>query len=900
MTSGRWGRLDWLPIPLFLAAIIAARMAGLNGSYESHTLLLFLSFTFYTLVSLGTLYLIGRSFLSSGSLGLLMLECGVVFWSLAGTVGDFVSQGDANINVTIFNTGIMLAGLCYLTGTILTLGQLRALHAKCRWLGAGIAFSLGALWLVAQAALLGWLPVFFIPGHGGTPVRYFVLISAIATFALSAGLLLSNQRAKYPSFIYWYALALLMMAVGLFGVMIQLSLGSVVNWLSRAAQWLGGAYLLAAAFESLRESQIPLIPRVNESHPAYYRDAIALTIVIGAAAIRLTFLQALDTQAPYLLFYPAVIFAAMYGGLRPGILATALSAILADYFWIEPVGSFVMSKTSTWLSSAIFMLSGAMITWLANAVRIARARAYAAETQSLLAAEREVAMKELQESESREKARAAELQAFLDAVPGIVFIANDPEGRNMTGTRATNEFLRLPAQANLSKSASDSEKPVTFRAMKDGVEIPPEELPVQQAARGSEIRDYELDIVFSDGVVRTILGNATPVPDDHDNPRGAIGVFIDITGHKQAEKTIRDRERLLQDVIDCSTSPIFLKDVDGRFIIINTALESMLGMSRKEIKGKTDYDIASKGVADYWRTHDKKVMETGKAIQIEEVADLRDGLHIFLANKFPLVDVNGQVYGVGAISHDITDRKLAEAEKEKLITELEAALKELDSFTYSVSHDLRAPLRAIDGFSRMLLTDIGEKLDPESMRKFNVIRNNAEKMAQLIDGLLGLSRTGRASLSQTRIEMNLLVKDVWEELLAGNRDRDVELIINDLPSAFGDRVLVRQVLSNLLSNAIKFTSKRDHAVIEVSGSVSDGFSTYCVKDNGAGFDMRYYDKLFGVFRRLHGEKEFEGTGVGLAIVNKIIQKHGGRIWAESNPDEGATFYFTLPVVIGTH
>lgn len=196
-TPGRWVRLAWLPVPLLLAAIIAARMAGLRGSYESHTLMLVLSSTFYTLVSLGTLYLVGRSFLASGLPGLLLLECGVVLWSLAGTVGDFVSNGDANINVTIFNTGILLAGLCHLTGIILMQRQPRVLRMKPLWLGIGIAFALGALWLVSEAALTGWPPVFFIPGHGGTLVRYFVLISAVAMFVLSAGLLQANQREGY-------------------------------------------------------------------------------------------------------------------------------------------------------------------------------------------------------------------------------------------------------------------------------------------------------------------------------------------------------------------------------------------------------------------------------------------------------------------------------------------------------------------------------------------------------------------------------------------------------------------------------------------------------------------------------------------------------------------------------
>jgi PAS domain S-box-containing protein len=400
-SPGKLGRLAWLPIPLLLAAIIAARLAGLRDTYESHTLLLFLSFIFYTLVSLGTLYLIGRSFLALGLPGLLLLECGIVLWSLAGTVGDFVSHGDANINVTIFNTGILLAGLCHLAGAILTLRPQRVLHAKAVWLGAGCAFALGALWLVSQAALSGWLPIFFIPGHGGTPVRYCVLISAIAMFVLSAGLLHANQRTARLPFTSWYALALLMLAVGLFGVMIQLSLGCLVNWLSRSAQWLGGLYLLFAAIASLRESELPLLPLEEKLHLAYYREAIAVAVVLAAAAIRLSFFSALGMQAPFVTFYPAVMFASIYGGLRAGLLATALSAIIVDYFWIEPAGQFTIGQPSGWLAIMIFLLSGAMIAWVSDAMRRARARVSSAETQAVLAAEREAVAEVLRKSEER-------------------------------------------------------------------------------------------------------------------------------------------------------------------------------------------------------------------------------------------------------------------------------------------------------------------------------------------------------------------------------------------------------------------------------------------------------------------------------------------------------------------
>ena len=363
-------------------------------------------------------------------------------------------------------------------------------------------------------------------------------------------------------------------------------------------------------------------------------------------------------------------------------------------------------------------------------------------------------------------------------------------------------------------------------------------------------------------------------------PRQFAVIFMDITKRKQVEKVLRERERLLQDVIDGSTSPIFLKDIDGKFITINASLERMLGMSREEIKGKTDYDIAAKEVADYWWTHDKKVMETGKAIQIEEVADLQDGHHIFLANKFPLVNAEGQVYGVGAISHDITKRKHAEMELQERTKQLEDANKELESFGYSVSHDLRAPLRAIDGYAKMILKQQEHKFDENTRHQFDLIRNSAKMMGQLIDDLLALSRLGRESLSLSRLNMEELTRKVWEELKASNPDRSIDLKMGHLPEGMGDRSLIKQVLVNILSNAMKFTRVRETPLIEVGGYEEGLAVVYYARDNGVGFDMQHHDNLFGVFKRLHSTAEYEGTGVGLAIVQRIINRHGGRVWAE--------------------
>lgn len=232
---------------------------------------------------------------------------------------------------------------------------------------------------------------------------------------------------------------------------------------------------------------------------------------------------------------------------------------------------------------------------------------------------------------------------------------------------------------------------------------------------------------------------------------------------------------------------------------------------------------------------------------------------------------------------------------EKRTAQLESANAELESFSYTVSHDLRAPLRAIEGFSSMLLKDLEGRLDAECMRKFKIITDSSRKMSQLIDDLLRLSRTGRSDISITGLDMESLAKDVWTEIKSGNPGRNLELRTGDLPSIWGDKTLIRQVLANLLDNAVKFTRDREQAIIELKGCRAGNLVTFCIKDNGVGFDMRYKDKLFELFHRLHSDKEFEGTGAGLAIVKKIIERHQGAIWAESAPGEGATFCFRIPV-----
>jgi light-regulated signal transduction histidine kinase (bacteriophytochrome) len=233
-------------------------------------------------------------------------------------------------------------------------------------------------------------------------------------------------------------------------------------------------------------------------------------------------------------------------------------------------------------------------------------------------------------------------------------------------------------------------------------------------------------------------------------------------------------------------------------------------------------------------------------------------------------------------------------ELKKEAIKLEDANNELEAFAYSVSHDLRVPLRAIDGFSRIMIEDYEDKLDEEGVRLLNIIRENTKKMGQLIDDKLLLSRAGRQEMTITKIDISSLAKNVYREFNHDTQGRNIDFTVEDMPHTNADRALITQVLTNLIGNAIKFTRGKENAKINIGFKEDNEDNIYYVKDNGAGFDMKYYDKLFGLFQRLHSQEEFEGTGVGLSIVQRIISRHGGRVWGESKVGEGATIYFTIP------
>ena len=375
----------------------------------------------------------------------------------------------------------------------------------------------------------------------------------------------------------------------------------------------------------------------------------------------------------------------------------------------------------------------------------------------------------------------------------------------------------------------------------------------------------------------------------------------EIVERMKAEQGLRESEQRWLTTLSSIGDAVIATDADGRVTFMNTTAECLTGWtlgeaSQKQIKNV--FNIINEHTRNEVENPVSRALREGTIVGLANHTLLikKDGTEVPIDDSAaPIKDSEGMVYGVALIFRDITERKLAERVLIDHLKKLEEANKELESFTYSVSHDLKAPLRAIEGYSRMLIKKYGDHVVEDAKRMLSVIQNNTERMNVLIDDLLSFSRVLRANLSSVEIDMNNLANEVWHEIIEVNQERELEARFTNILPGFGDRTLIRQVLVNLLSNAVKFTKNRKPGIIEMNCYTEDSNIVYCLKDNGIGFNMAYYDKMFGVFQRLHGPEEYEGTGVGLAIVQRIIIRHGGRIWAEAEVDKGATFYFTLPL-----
>lgn len=383
-------------------------------------------------------------------------------------------------------------------------------------------------------------------------------------------------------------------------------------------------------------------------------------------------------------------------------------------------------------------------------------------------------------------------------------------------------------------------------------------------------------------------------------PGTMVVMFQDITKRKQTEEALECSERRLSDLIFSTADWVWEVDANGTYTYCSPQVEDILGYRPSEIVGKTPFDLMPPQESERVRDVFKHIVDEKAPIKELENWNLsRDGETVYiLTDGVPILDVDGNLLGYRGVDRDITARKQAEDELRRSRDQLAAAYKELESFSYSVSHDLRAPLRSIDGFSQAVLEDCRDKLDDQGRDYLSRLSQAAQKMGELIDDMLKLSRLSQKDLRLEAVDLSRLARDLDEEMRKRHPERRVDFHSEDGLVAQADPALIRQALFNLISNAWKFTAERETACIELgSHREEQGTETFYVRDNGAGFDMEYVDKLFGPFQRLHALSEFRGNGVGLATVKRIIARHDGTVRAEGEVDRGATFYFTLPKTI---
>jgi PAS domain S-box-containing protein len=503
--------------------------------------------------------------------------------------------------------------------------------------------------------------------------------------------------------------------------------------------------------------------------------------------------------------------------------------------------------------------------------------------------ERKRAERMLRQSEARIR---AVLESALDCV-----IAMDHEGKIIEFNPAAEKTFGYRREETIGRLLADLIIPPSLRERhRQGLShyLATGDAPVLG-------KHLELTAVRRDGSEFPVELAITRIGDQE--PPMFTGFIRDITDRKRSEEMLRASEEQYRTLFESNPNPMWVFDSETlSFLAVNAAAVKHYGYSEEEFLAMTIKNIrppedipslmanlsqASSGLDEstQWR-HRKK---NGALIDVEVTSHEL----MWRGRRANLVLIS-----------DITARKRAEegirqlnVELEERVkqrtAELEAANKELEAFSYSVSHDLRAPLRAVDGFSQAVLEDYGARLPPEARHYLQTVREGAQRMGVLIDDLLAFSRLSRLPLRKQSVDTAKLVHDSLEQLESERDRRNIDLRIGDLPSCHGDPALLKQVWINLLSNALKYTRHRQCAIVEVGGARQNGEAAYFVRDNGTGFDMQYAHKLFGVFQRLHRAEEFEGTGVGLAIIQRIIHRHGGRVWAEAAVDRGATFHFTV-------
>ena len=619
------------------------------------------------------------------------------------------------------------------------------------------------------------------------------------------------------------------------------------------------------------------------------RYGFAFVAVALATVLRLLLDPLLREQAPYTAYFLAIALTAWYGGLGPSLVALVASAAVSTYLFTPPRGSFLVHGVEDQSALALFLFTGAVVALLSNLQGAGRRRA-------------EGSVVSLKDSESQSLGLVEEIEKVLEVAPTAILIALDPACQRITGNRAANELYGVSGKINFSLTPPLGEEPVQHRYFSGGKELRGGELPMQcAAAQNKEIRDLELQVLRQDGVQLTLFGGAIPLHDEHGRVRGCIAGFVDITARKKAEESLRK----LSQAVEQSPVNVIITDLDGNIEYVNRRFSQLTGYTAAEVLGKNPRILKSGHTSDeeyrsLWQT-----IKAGGEWSGEFLNKAKDGsLFWERALITSIKDEAGRITHFFAVKEDITKSKEVEEKLHQMRLQLThvARLSTLGEMAAELAHELNHPLYAILNYAKACRNVLAEEGPPnlDNLREWNEeIAEIALSAGEAVKRLRSFARRAESPRSACRIE------EIVEEALrlVAVETRRARVTVETSFSAASppiqvDRVQIQQILVNLLSNAVEAmqTSPPDMRRITIQTSVCDEAVEVAVSDRGVGLPPGSETRIFEPYVTTKPD----GMGMGLSIVRTIVEAHGGRLWARSNPEGGATFCFTLPLEEGGH
>jgi PAS domain S-box-containing protein len=911
-------------IPIFLVIIGIFAILDIKIVFEPPYLLLVLNSVFLGLIPFYIAYLSVRTYISQGQPGVLLIGAGMLALGLGAIISGavIILPDGTNISVTIYNTFLLAGGVFAFAAALANIFHPTWLHGQRRT-GIATLFYAGIFLLVflfSFATLQGFIPPFFVQDAGPTMLRQDILISAIVLFAVSSILFYLTDTRKREDFFFWLSVSLGLIAVGLFSVALQPLVGGPISWIGRIAQYAGACFALMAFIDVLKTASIRGIS-VEEMLARFFGEAeVSYRALIEASTSAIVVLDPADR---IIVWNPAA--ERMFGFTRTEAIGSPFFLITADNEFMSSIqaaasipetgvatqsGVDHIETTARRKDGSVFPVD---VSVFGHAVGLNRARTCII---------RDITDRKKAEEALRRK--QVEIQTLFDNSPaGLVLFDATPPYTVLTHNRYYQELFDEPFRSqgmiglNVYQYAPAIEasgvvavfdEVVRTRRPKSLLDFPYNSNP----PRESWFNWYMSPIIIDDRVV-ALVSMSIDITDRHraeealkrkieelnelneelvSTQEELRQNYNDLTTAEHAE---RETSQYLENLINYANAPIIVWDPHYRITRFNHAFEVLTGRPADAVIGQ-HVDIL---FPDQYREAAMDLVRratSGERLDVVEIPILQasGNIRTVLWNSATLFRPDGRTtLSTIAQGQDITERKKAEEALEEYAENLKRSNEDLERFAYVASHDLREPLRMVTSFSQLLEQNYKGRLDPDADEFIGYIVDGGRKMDALVNDLLEFSRITSRGKPFEPTDMNSVLSEVLKSLSVTIRENHATIETGMLPTVSVDRSQMALVFQNLIANAIKFREEQV-PVVAIDAVREKNEWIFSVRDNGIGIDPEYHGKIFELFQRLHSRDEYPGTGIGLAICKRVVERHGGRIWVESEPGEGSTFFFTIP------